>query len=334
MIVVDLRKSLHVVSGEAAAASVRIALRLGHDQVLFGGDPISVGPAPAVNDLAEWQLVRERFNNFVYGEMQYHSFEGQADNRLLRNLGRLSDGMPVIVWVAVGVPEQLFLAWIVFLFDHLKLDLSMLGVIQFENLRARQRVLGIGELSAENISDFRPEPRQLDSAELMELRRAWRVYTSSDPKDLASYITEASTMPVLYQAVSQLVYRYPDLQTGIGICDERLLHYTAKKGPNAARVIGYSMSGDDIDYFGDTYLFSRLTALANTNLPSPLISLTGNTKVLRECEVKLSTFGQKVLSGEANHVQVNGINDWVGGVHLSSKGSVTFRDGDTLVLPG
>ena len=64
MIVVDLRKSLHVVSGEAAAASVRIALRLGHDQVLIGGDPISVGPAPAVNDLAEWQLVRERFNNF------------------------------------------------------------------------------------------------------------------------------------------------------------------------------------------------------------------------------------------------------------------------------
>ncbi len=54
---------------------------------------------------------------------------------------------------------------------------------------------------------------------------------------------------------------------------------------------------------------------------------------MRECEVNLTSFGQKVLAGEANHVQENGIDDWVGGVHLSAEGSITFREGDYLIHP-
>jgi len=34
----------------------------------------------------------------------------------------------------------------------------------------------------------------------------------------------------------------------------------------------------------------------------------------------------------ANHVTENGIDDWIGGVHLSSEGTVIFRDGDSLLL--
>ena len=64
-----------------------------------------------------------------------------------------------------------------------------------------------------------------------------------------------------------------------------------------------------------------------------MISITGDTRTMRGCEVKLASFGQKVLAREANNVQENGIDDWVGGVHLSTEGSVTFREGDTLVLP-
>ena len=89
---------------------------------------------------------------------------------------------------------------------------------------------------------------------------------------------------------------------------------------------------ETLDQVCDSYLFHRLVALGSPDLNSPLISISGSPRKMRECEVKLTAFGQKVLAGEDNHVRENGIDDWVGGVHLSAERSVTFREGDSLVL--
>lgn len=331
----DLNQALHVMGSGPIAGALAVALKLNSDQILINEDLIFVGPAPATTDLDLWRTTRQRFVGDLFNVPPGTSFNVYAENGLLMHAERLGEKDIVIVWIARDLPEQLLLAWVVFLFDHLELDLSKLRVVQFENLLQRQRVLTVGELSLENIQEFCPEPRQLNSEEADALRRAWQVYTSSDPSDLSQYAAEASPMPLLHQALCQLVYRYPDQQSGIGVWDAKLLHYTAEIGPKAARIIGSTMVyAETLDHVGDTYLFRRLTALAYANLASPLISITGNARIIRGCEVKLTPFGEKVLAGEANHVEVNGIDDWVGGVHLSSaEGNVTFRDDGALVLP-
>jgi len=48
--------------------------------------------------------------------------------------------------------------------------------------------------------------------------------------------------------------------------------------------------------------------------------------------VRLTPFGERVLAGEANFVDANGIDDWVAGVHLQSDaGRVWFYDDGQLV---
>lgn len=330
----DLSQALHVIGSDSAAGSLKVALHLSRDQVLINEDPISCGPAPATDDLDLWRSTRERFLRNLYVDWLDFSFDAYADNGLLMNAERLGQSAPVVVWAARGLPEQLLLAWVVFLFDRLGFDVSRLRAIQFENLRPGQRVLTMGELSPENIQKHCPEPRHLNSDQVKELRRAWKVYTSSDPAALPRYVAETNRLPLLHQAVRQLVYRYPDLQSGASVWDERLLHYTLQKGPMAARVIGYTMGYNETpDVVGDCYLFRRLIALASADLRSPLVSIIGSTRTMRECQVKLTAFGQKVLAGEANHVQENGIDDWVGGVHLSTEGPIAFRKGDSLILP-
>jgi hypothetical protein len=73
--------------------------------------------------------------------------------------------------------------------------------------------------------------------------------------------------------------------------------------------------------------------LGRETLSLPLIKVAGSRETIRECEVALTPFGQKVLSGAANHVLQNGIDDWIGGVHFTSPDNVVFRDGDSLLLP-
>ena len=301
--------------------------------MLVNEDQLSCGPTPATDDLGVWRSVRESFMKDMYAEWPDFSFDEYAGHGLLMNAERLGHEGIIVVWAALGLPDQLLLAWVIFLFDRLSLDFSKLRVVQFETLRPRQRVLSMGELSPESIRNCSPKPRRLDLDDVEELRRAWRIYTSDDPSALSWYAAGGSSRPGLHRAVSQLIHRYPDVRSGVGVWDQSLLRYVLEEGPAAARVVGFTFGySESLDCVGDAYLFRRLIGMANARLASPLISVTGGTRTMRGCEMRLTAFGQSVLSGQANNVHENGIDDWIGGVHLR-KDFVTFRDGDRLLLP-
>jgi Domain of unknown function (DUF1835) len=327
---IDLDRALHIVGGDSAAGSLRIALRPGPDRVLINEDLLSCGPAPATADLGVWRSARERYMREIYGESPHFSFGGYAASGLLMNAERLSRERAIAVWAGLGLPEQLLLVWVIFLFDQLELNLSKLAIFQFETLRPTQNVLSLGELSPEDIRGYKPAPHQLSPEEADELRRLWKVYTSDDPADLARYAAGSSAMPIAHRAVRELLYRYPDVRSGLGVWDECLLRHTLDNGPRAVRVIGHTLGSMSLDWQGDMHLFRRLVGMAGVR--SPLISLTGSHESMRGCEVRLTSFGHDVLAGNANTVHENGIDDWIGGVHLGSKRNVTFRSGDSLIL--
>jgi hypothetical protein len=328
--VIDLNQAMHIVGGDSAAASLKVALHLSHDQVLINEDLLSCGPAPATADLRVWRSIRASYMREIYVEWPDFSFGEYVAKGLLMNAERLGQEQAIVVWAGQGLPDQLLLAWVVFLFDQLNLDLSKLAIVHFEKLLPTQNVLSLGEVSARNIRDYRPAPHQLNPEEAEELRRLWKAYTSDDPATLSTYVAGSSPMPTAHRAVSELLYRYPDVRSGLGCWDERLLRYTLDKGPMAVRVIGYTMASMSIDWQGDMHLFHRLICMAAAR--SPLISVTGSRTTMRGCEVKLTSFGQDVLAGNANTVHENGIDDWIGGVHLSAESHVTFRSGDSLIL--
>ena len=113
----------------------------------------------------------------------------------------------------------------------------------------------------------------------------------------------------------------------------KLLKYTQEKGPRAIRVVGFCLGhGFDADLVGDLYLFSRLLQLGNADLAHPLVKLSGNPDDVRSWEVVLTDAGEAVLAGRANAVELNGIDDWILGVHLDShNGSVWYHKEGTLI---
>lgn len=86
------------------------------------------------------------------------------------------------------------------------------------------------------------------------------------------------------------------------------------------------------DWPGDVYLYSRLQRLGSPNSAHPLVSLNAPNRPMRETTVEITEAGRAVLNGEANAVTLNGIDDWVAGVHLDSKADrVWFRRDGELV---
>lgn len=332
----NLNQALHISNSYSASVELIKLLGLGSDQMLVNEDYFCCGPAPATEDLSVWRSIRERFLREVYADAPDFSFDEcdeYTSNGLLMNVDRLTGSDGIVIWLGVGLPDQLFLSFVIVLFDRMDLDLSRVSVIQFENLGVGRDIMSVGELRSEDIRDHQPKPRRLNLVEIQTLRRAWKVYTSDDPANLPRYLSEVGPMPILRHAMRHLVYRYPDVRSGIGSIDESLLRYTKERNLKAARIVGDAMAHNETpDGIGDQYLFHRLVAMGNEQLKSPLVHVVGNTRRMRRCEVGITDFGQKVLAGEANNVERNGIDDWVGGVHLRDGAPVTFRDGDSLIL--
>ena len=86
------------------------------------------------------------------------------------------------------------------------------------------------------------------------------------------------------------------------------------------------------DGVGDLYLFARMRQLADRQLVEPALVMEGDMSSYRGCEVQLAAAGEAFQEGRRNFVEVNGIDEWVAGVHLDSRtGDVWFRDGEALV---
>ncbi|WP_340118320.1 DUF1835 domain-containing protein [Pelagibius sp. 7325] len=338
----DPSKTLHVVSGGSAAGCLKQALRVRNHQVLVGDSDLHCGPAPMMDDLIAWHRIRKVYSDTLFETwhraMSDHplpptvSFGDEPEIGPHIDGERLAEAPEVVVWVTQGLADQLLLTWIVFLFDRFKFDHAKLRVVEFEHSHQKWPLVTIGMLSPEAINRLNPGAKPLGSDQIEELRRAWQAYTASDPGLLVDYLADPGLLPFLHRAMAELIYRYPDVRTGLSRWDEVLLRQTIENGPLPRKITGYAMAFSDTpDWVRDPYLYDRLTKLGGLGPSSPLVSLSSSQPLKKQHLVEITDFGRKVLAGEANHVAENGIDDWVGGVHLTPD-TVVFRDGDRLLM--
>lgn len=98
----------------------------------------------------------------------------------------------------------------------------------------------------------------------------------------------------------------------------RKIHHFSKGGLLGARLVGQTLIGDmgDGDWVSDMILFPRPPRLASGDA-----LVHGGAHPRRP----------RLLRGEGNHLAWNGIDEWVGGVHLDSRaGRVWTFDGERV----
>ncbi len=323
--------SLHVVLGDTAAGALQQAYQLG-DGLLIDQDVLSCGPTPRRTDLREWQRVRtDYWTNLVPGLIEQHQV---SPRNFLQHVEDLRGAQRLILWTATGVSEQLFVASVCNLVASMSLPFERVAVVQFENLGGRRsRVMGVGELDEESLRNH-PEPKSLTQQAAAEYLAAWDALTSPDPRYMETFANDHPTASTwLKNAMRLMLRRFPDRRSGLSHWDFRLLENAHRNGPNAAGIVGHTMTEnwDDGDLVGDWYLYGRLLRLGAEHLPKPLLTVTGNQREMRSVQVTLTPFGIDVLEGRASNLSANPIEEWAAGVQLSSRAKhVWMREGDRL----
>jgi hypothetical protein len=323
-------RRLHVVCGDVAAGSLRQAGVCEPASIVIQHDVLSCGPLAPFGSLDEWRRTREEF-------WKGPLFEEFPDG-LLFQADELTRADEIVMCVGVGLSEQLVLPSTLRIAELAgAADVRCFTAQLMRSSVTGVEITGLGMLAPQQLRDgFGPEP--VTAAGRAELRKAWDAVVSPHPAALIDFVnTGEPVFPLLRQALRWMFSKFPDVETGLNAWDTALLRHARDHGPRVVSVLAETIiaGADWLDPVGDWHLFDRLRRLANPALPHPLLTLSGDLSSLRDCRVTVTGAGQDILAGRTGFVTLNGIDDWVGGVHLDSTANrVWFRRGDSLVPDG
>ena len=288
---------LHLTNGESAAESLRHSGVPG--RVISWQDVLHEGPVPAGLTLEGMSDARARF----LAHWDARSFPALSASFAERD-SALRSARRVALWFEHDLYDQLQLLQILAtLSNEPGIAAEMICIDAFPGVVP---FYGLGQLTPMQLGSLWPQ-RQPVTAEQRSLGvRAWQAFTSPDPGAVAHLIaTDLGALPFLGNALRRLLDEYPAPPTGLGRTERQLLQAIARGVRSFAELFAANATAEEARFMGDTTVEARLDSLIHAR--TPLVTPEPYT---------LTAAGQRVLAGDIDARQLNGIDRWIGGVHF------------------
>lgn len=154
--------------------------------------------------------------------------------------------------------------------------------------------------------------------------KVWRAFCGADPGPLAlEYRATQDTgypeLPFLRAALLRHLEEFPSTANGLSRTESQMLR-VLRAGPlSFGAAFRASTDLEERMFMGDLSFWQIAKTLASA--PHPLITLDVTTEITDapRSTLALTGAGREVLAGRADHIGLNGIDRWLGGVHLTPK---------------
>jgi hypothetical protein len=309
---------LHVHNGDSTAGTARKAAIPGEH--LAWREALVCGPAPAGLSPEEFRRVRADHLASTYGVGLGKCVLQLRDQEAA--LSAFADHEEVILWFEHDLFCQVQLIYLLDWFSRRELGQTKLSLIHVGEFPGVESFRGLGQLNEEQLASLFPERQEVSAAQLQLGSLAWQAYCSANPADLLSLLNaDLSAIPFLDRALRKHLQRFPSTENGLGKIGNVGLDLIAR-GYRNFRSLFPAFANQEAEYgFGDSQLYCELKQLAQAPTPLLTLSSTVNGAATDSAEMLLSTFvltevGRAVLDREDDFVRRNGIDSWLGGVHL------------------
>jgi hypothetical protein len=312
---------LHIHNGDSAAETAKKSAIPGTH--LAWREALVCGPAPGGLSATEFRRVRARHLADAYGvepEKCENELRGQEEA-----LARFSDHEEVVLWFECDLFCEIQLIYLLDWFAERELGQTKLSLICIGEFPGIEVFHGLGQLNEAQLASLFPQ-RQCVTAEQLQLgSRAWAAYSSSNPIEIESLLeSDLAPLPFLKSALVKHLQRFPSTDNGLGRVGNVGLELIAKGFGNFRSLFPAFMRREPEYGFGDAQLYLELRRLTNAKAPLLKLSGGGDRAAMNPAQMLLSSFeitehGKAVLAGDQDFVASNGIDHWLGGVHL--KGS-------------
>ena len=137
---------------------------------------------------------------------------------------------------------------------------------------------------------------------------AWRAFRSPEPLGLVALLKlDTSALPFLRGAIQRHLEQFPDLRNGLSRTERQTLSAIESGLSGFHQLFQANQAQEESIYLGDMSYRQYLRGLAQAR--NPLLDEDGT-------RYEMTALGRLILACKEDHVRVNGINRWLGGVHL------------------
>jgi len=299
---------LHITDGESVAGTLRQSAVSG--QVSVYGDLMNEGPAPAGLDGEQWREARAPFlaSAFDLDLDDARQYLKQCDDAL----AAFTHHEEVVLWFDHRLSNQLML---VRALDWLSTQDRSAVRISLVPVPTEPDFLGLGALEASSLAALSEARVLVTEAQYRTAQAAWKAFTSPDPTDIERFLsTDTSALPFIASALRRHLEQYPALNDGLSRTERQALAVLTERGSLSGPKLFVAVQREEEAVFmGDVSFYRLVAAVAGPS--HPLVTIADSVENELGA-VSLTTTGKAVLEGRADHVELNGIDVWLGGVHL------------------
>jgi len=235
-----------------------------------------------------------------------------------------------VLWFEADLYDQLQLAQILDRLARLEVAPDRITLICIGEHLGIARFGGLGELDGPQLAALPRRAAVPVSAEAVALaQQAWAALRAPDPGGLAAIVAARSpVLRFLPEAFDRLGREYPSTRDGLSLTERRLLAAVAGGATTAGQAFVRAASREPRPFLGDTWAFAAIDRLVRADTPL----LQAARPVGRTAAVSITDAGHRVLVGDDDHVALNAIDRWVGGVHLHGREVPRFDEGIEAVV--
>lgn len=156
----------------------------------------------------------------------------------------------------------------------------------------------------------------------------WRAFRASSPESLREQAFATGALPEARTALARLLEEYPSPCDGLGRIERQALRAIRDGAITPGLAFRHYQQTEPLPFLGDLGFFHRLDNLASGTAPLvcglpeggiAAAACTNRTVEYTDTLIDLTEAGHEVLEGRKDFVALNGIDRWIGGVHLTSE---------------
>jgi hypothetical protein len=294
-------------------------------------DTLHEGPVPA---LARQELLQTRARFLAdCGWGSREALLSSLERRDRQLLDALRNEVPVVLWFEHDLHDQLQVLDVLSLAHAEEVAPELIVVGSFPG---KPSFAGLGELTADELETLWPSRRRAATAELQSAASAWAALRAPEPTTLAEWATrDAPQLPFLAPALRRLLEELPSPADGLSRTERQALQTVAAGAQSPPSAFVAAQRLEEAPFLGDAWFYRALSSLGqgeqrlletDQGTPLPPAPPLGDGRQFARLRLRLTATGEHALRGEADRVELLGVDRWIGGTQVTPD-DVWRRDG-------
>jgi len=283
---------------------------------LSWSDPLCEGPVPSA-DRASLRPVRAAWLSRHYGASHDADLKDLVEaDQVVDEAGTQDE---VVLWFEADLFDQAILLHLLPRLADACGSATRLSLVTLHEYPGMKRFIGLGQLSAPQLSDLFQCRVDVTAEMIGAAREAWSAWVHPTPERLAD-IAARATSPLTYvpAAARRMLEQLPDVRTGLSRTERQGLQAVGGNAPSLHAAFVASQDMEERPWQGDSMFFATMWELMQE--PEPLLMAEGAWPTLSEGRknptLALTQRGRAVLRGEFDWQRSAKGEHWVAGTRL------------------